>query len=299
MNRYKPDALTQRMNEQLEITIAPVELTELPDQPDAPPPPNEPGARVESINGPDGAIPLFIYEPEEVRGVYVFIHGGGWFGGSHTGPAPAMMTIARQTRTAAIGIDYRLAPKHPYPAAPDDCEVFALWLLENASKMFGTDSIVLSGHSAGAHLAVVTLLRLRDRHGIDDPFLGLVLKSGIYDLRLTPSARLWPKDKELGLSRPLLDLIIKCFAGDADLDDPDVSPLLADLRGVPPALFIAGTKDPLVDDTLFLHARWKSAQPDTELFVAPYGSHGFGGQDTPDGELARSLTNTFVSRCVS
>src|SRR3546814_13017170 len=77
----------------------------------------------------------------------------------------------------------------PHPAAPDDCETAALWVLANAMAEFGADTITIGGESSGAHLAVVTLLRLRDRHGV--ALSGANLIFGFYDLTLTPSARLF------------------------------------------------------------------------------------------------------------
>jgi acetyl esterase len=78
-------------------------------------------------------------------------------------------------------VDYRLAPEHPWPAAPDDCETAALWLLEQAETLFGTRRLMIGGASAGANLAMTTLLRLRDR-GRVQPFVGAVLQFGAYDL---------------------------------------------------------------------------------------------------------------------
>ncbi len=85
---------------------------------------------------------------------------------------------------------YRLAPEHPYPAAPDDCEAVARWLVAHRVDAFGTDRIAVGGESAGAHLALVTLLRLRDRHGYSG-FTGANLTFGAFDLSGTPSPLRW------------------------------------------------------------------------------------------------------------
>ncbi|SFB54696.1 alpha/beta hydrolase fold [Amycolatopsis marina] len=73
-----------------------------------------------------------------------------------------------------MSVDYRLAPEHPWPAAPDDCETAALWLLEQAGTRFGTTRLAIGGFSAGATLAMAVLLRLRDR-GLADAFGGAAL----------------------------------------------------------------------------------------------------------------------------
>ncbi len=72
-------------------------------------------------------------------------------------------SLAQALGIAVVSVDYRLAPEHPWPAAPDDCEAAALWLLEEAETRFGTRRLAIGGASAGATLAMTTLLRLRDR----------------------------------------------------------------------------------------------------------------------------------------
>ena len=82
--------------------------------------------------------------------------------------------------------------------APDDCEAAALWLLKNARAEFGSDRLFLGGESSGAHLATLTLLRLRDRHGAADRFEGANLLYGIYDAGFTPSHRLAGRCRQAG-----------------------------------------------------------------------------------------------------
>lgn len=90
---------------------------------------------------------------------------------------------------AVIGVDYRLAPESPWPAAPDDCEAVARWLIEVAQSRFGTRRLTIGGVSAGATLVVATLVRLRSR-GLATRFAGEVLEAGSYDLSgQTPAGR--------------------------------------------------------------------------------------------------------------
>ena len=164
-----------------------------------------------------------------------------------------------------------------YPAAPDDCEDAALWLLERgATELDAPATFTIGGESAGAHLSVLTLLRLRDQHGPPDAFRAANLAYGAFDLSGTPSRRL--------LADPLVltDAGMTWFtdnflpARDAEQRrDPDVSPLYADLRGLPPAHFTVGTADPLLDDSLFMAARWEAAGNETDLRVYAEGVHGF------------------------
>jgi len=174
-----------------------------------------------------------------------------------------------------VSVGYRLAPEHPHPAGPDDCEAAALWLAANVEREFGGDVLAVGGESAGAHLSAVTLLRLRDRHGLA-PFRAALLTYGQYDFAFTPSVRRWGA-RNLVLSTPIITQFVDWFAPPQLRADPDLSPLHADLRDMPPALFTVGTLDPLLDDSLllFMAARWTAAGNRAELAVYPGGVHAF------------------------
>jgi acetyl esterase/lipase len=229
-----------------------------------------------SIAGPAGAIRLRTFTAERPDAVLFHIHGGAWLAGS-----PEMMDqlheiIVDTCNVAVVSVDYRLAPEHPYPQGPDDCEAAACWLLENAADEFGSDRLLIGGESAGAHLAAVTLLRMRDRHDAADRFLGANLVFGAYDLSRTPSQRgvgIAPGTDILDGTGFPLDLFLPGMS-EEERRAPDVSPLYADLRGMPPALFSVGTTDHLLDDTLFMAARWEVAGNRSELLVYPDTPHG-------------------------
>jgi acetyl esterase len=95
--------------------------------------------------------------------------------------------LADALGVAVMSVDSRLVPEHPLPAAPDDCETAALWLLKEAETVFGTTRLAIGGASAGATLAMTTVLRLRDR-GMAEPFVGAALQFGTYDLSGQSSA---------------------------------------------------------------------------------------------------------------
>src|SRR5438309_11757781 len=190
---------------------------------------------------------------------------------------PMLERIADNTGQAVVSVEYRLAPEHPYPAGPDDCEAAALWLVEQARAEFGTDRLTIGGESAGAHLAVLSLLRLRDRHGVRGAFSAANLVFGVYDLSMTPSQRRWG-DRNLVLSTPIMEWFGDQFVPGASAEDrrsPEVSPLYADLAGLPPALFTVGTLDPLLDDSLFMAARWQAAGNQSRLLLYEEAPHGF------------------------
>lgn len=229
-----------------------------------------------TIEGPAGPIRLRTFTHDQPKGVLFHIHGGAWMAGS-----PEMMDqlheiIVDRCEVAVVSVDYRLAPEHPYPAGPDDCEAAACWLLEHAADEFGSDRLLIGGESAGAHLAAVTLLRMRDKHQVADHFLGANLVFGAYDLSRTPSQRgvgIAPGTDILDGTGFPLDLFLPGISEEMRRD-PDVSPLYADLHGMPPALFAVGSNDHLLDDTLFMAARWEVAGNRSELLVYPETPHG-------------------------
>jgi acetyl esterase/lipase len=120
----------------------------------------------------------------------------------------------------------------------------------------------------------VTLLRLRDRHQLA-PFSAAFLNYGCFDLAMTPSARNWG-DEKLVLNTPGILAFQKSFLpADVDMSNPDVSPLYANLRAMPAAIFSVGTRDPLLDDSLFMAPRWLAAGNAAELVIHPGACHGF------------------------
>ncbi|MCP2347821.1 alpha/beta hydrolase [Nonomuraea roseoviolacea] len=242
-----------------------------------------PEARWRTVTTPAGhRIPLRVLLPEEGQpdGVYLHYHGGGGVIGSADGQDLRLRDLANAANVAVLSVAYRLAPEHPYPAGTEDAAQAALWLVENAAAEFGTDRLVMGGESAGARLTVTTLLRLRDRHGLPpaEAFRAAQLSFGTYDLALgTPSARGAGERNRL-INTPILawfkEQTLPGRSAEERLD-PDISPLHADLRGLPPARFVVGTEDPVLDDTLFMAARWWAAGNKAELVVAAEGWHGF------------------------
>lgn len=246
-----------------------------------------------AITGAGGPLRIRVFTPDRIDGVYLHFHGGGWAMGSADQQDEHLDQVADAARVAVVSVDYRLAPEHPYPAPADDAEAAARWVVENCRGEFGVDRIVVGGSSAGAHLAVTAMLRMRDRHGYMD-FAGANLTYGFFDLSLTPSARNWG-DRLLVMNTDLCRWFANSYAGSADLTDPDVSPMYADLASLPPALFIVGTQDPLLDDTLLLASRWLADGNTAELAVTPGAAHGFASAPTRAGAEARDRSLRFIT----
>ena len=238
-----------------------------------------PQARDLSIPGRGGDVGLRVLAPSggSPAGVYLHFHGGGFVLGAADLQDAALQQVADSTGLTAVSVDYRLAPEHPYPAGPDDCEDAALWLFEGGVRELGAPArVAVGGESAGACLAAMTMLRLRDR-GLGDRIAGANLMFGVYDQSMTPSQRLWG-ERYLVLSSPLIRWFADCFLPGRDAErrrDPQVSPLYADLHDLPPAIFTVGTLDPLLDDTLFMEARWRAEGNRTDLHVVADAVHGF------------------------
>jgi acetyl esterase/lipase len=245
-----------------------------------------PGFEDRTIPGPAGEVRLRVHVPETVRGVYLDLHGGGFFMGSPVMDDHFNAALARRCGLAVVAAGYRLAPEHPYPAGPDDCEAAALWVLRHAKPEFGSDRLLIGGASAGGNLAAVTLLRLRDRHYAARAFLAANLVFGVYDLSGTPS------QIALGMTG-FRDLYLPGHDS-AARKHPDISPLYADLAGLPPALFTVGTADYLYDDSLFMAARWRAARNEAELAIYPEAVHGFTAFPTQMAKAANRRIHDWI-----
>jgi acetyl esterase/lipase len=220
------------------------------------------------------------------RGIYYHIHGGGWTLMDERFFDPLLKRIADDNGLIAISIGYRLSPEHPYPAGPNDCYDVAEWLLENGEREFGPGAGVLKfmgGESAGAHLSVLVALHLLQHENEkyrSFMFRGLVLSYGAYDLSWLPSSKHLDKDPPLVLNLDLMDSFVNAFLPGWSLAErrkPEVSPLWADLRRLklPPALFICGTDDCLLDDTLFMGVKWAATGAECITRLYPGAPHGF------------------------
>lgn len=234
---------------------------------------------VGELPGPTGPVPCRTFVPlgGSPRAVVLDLHGGGWCIGTAESGDATNRELADALGVVVVSIDYRLAPEHPWPAGADDCEAAARWLLDEAPQRWGAERLVLSGGSAGAHLAAITLLRLRDA-GQADRVAAANLVFGAFDLGMTPTQR--TADDALVIPLESLQACYRHTFPGLDREDrrhPSISPLYADLHGLCPALLTVGTGDPLLDDSQFLAARWQAAGNVARLDVYPECPHGFPG----------------------
>jgi len=251
------------------------------------PAPSDPPAVIEVLRTGGRSVPVRMPVPTsgEMAGVLLELHGGGFYAGSAAGSDVRNRSLAAALGLAVVSVDYRLAPEHPWPAAPDDCETAALWLADHAERRFGTTKLSLGGFSAGATLAMTTLLRLRDR-GIT-AYNSAVLQFGTYDLSAqTPAGRLIADE-----------YFLDAYAGPAeDRTHPDISPIYADLTGLPPVLIVIGADDVLLHDNLAMATRLSVAGVDVDLRIYPAAPHGFTGHATSMARAAMDDIESWLRR---
>jgi len=209
-----------------------------------------------------GIAAEWIEAPGADSGVLLHLHGGAFALGSINVSREWVARLARATRTRALIIDYRLAPEHPYPAALDDATAAYLWLLQEGVEPSG---IILAGGSAGGGLALSTLVRLRDT---GHPFpAGAVFMSPWMDLALTGDSIQEKAQADPILAASDLDTYAGYYAGKVKRTEPLLSPLYADLRGLPPLLIQVGSEEILLDDAVRCAGKARAAGVDVTLEI--------------------------------
>lgn len=253
----------------------------------ADPAPSDPPADVEVVHTGGRSVPVRIHAPASgaVTGVFLEIHGGGFYLGSAAGSDVRNRALADALGLAVVTVDYRLAAEHPWPAAPDDCETAALWLADNAQHRFSTTKLFIGGFSAGATLAISTLLRLRERRTA--AYKSAVLQFGTYDLSgQTPAGRLIAHE-----------YFLDAYAGSADdRTHPDLSPIYAEVAGLPPVLIVVGADDVLLQDNLAMAVRLSAAGVAGHVRIYPASPHGFTSHATPVARAAMDDIETWLRR---
>jgi Esterase/lipase len=231
------------------------------------------------IPGPGGELAVRIYRPagEGPFPLHVFYHGGGWVIGDLDTHDFDCREICRGAGCVVVAVDYRLAPEHPFPAAPEDCYAATCWAAEHAEALGARPGpISVGGDSAGGNLAAVVALMARDRAGPE-----IALQLLVYPV--TDAAMDTPSYRDNGADYMLTTEGMQWFWNhycptDARCD-PYASPLqAADLSGLPPALVLTAEFDPLRDEGEAYAERLRAAGVQTEVHRLDGLIHGFFSQ---------------------
>ena len=210
---------------------------------------------------PDNAVP---------GRAILYLHGGAYVICSPTTHRGLAGNIAQASRARLLLIDYRLAPEHPFPAALDDALAAYRWLL---GKGYSPEHIAIGGDSAGGGLTLATALSLRDNH--EKMPAALFLLSPWTDLTFSGESIRTRADRD-----PLLQVndegwLVKAYANRFPLTHPYISPLFADLHGLPPTFIQVGTEEILYDDSTRLEQKAHLAGVDVSLETWPGMWHVF------------------------
>lgn len=233
------------------------------------------GVSARDVSHPlDGrSVRLRIFTPERPRpGAVLYLHGGGWTFCDVETHTRAMALIAVAARAVVVGVDYRLAPEHRFPAALEDVvEVFEA--VRDGALDLVRPPVALAGDSAGANLALAASLRVRDG-GSDLQPAGAALLYGCYQATTATLSHQIYGDGRFGLSSARMAWFWRNYLGDVQ-NHPHAEPLRADLQGSPPAFVLSAGLDPLRDDSISLASKLRSAGVATQTAFYPGVSHGF------------------------
>ncbi len=206
----------------------------------------------------------------EPRNVVLYFHGGVYVMGDAFLAADLASQVGRRTHAKVISVDYRLAPEHPYPAAVDDALAAYEALLQND---IAPSDIAVAGESAGGGLAVATLVNARD-HGLPLPAAAFAM-SPYADLTLAGTTIETKREVDPLLSREALQARIPDYTAGQDAALGLISPVFADLSGLPPLIIQAGSHEVLLDDAVRLARQAATADVEVTLDITPGVPHVF------------------------
>jgi monoterpene epsilon-lactone hydrolase len=239
-----------------------------------------------------GITAEYVSTPESDEGrVIYYLHGGGYWWGSTKTNRELASRLARAAKSRVFTIDYRLAPEYPFPAAVEDAVAGYRWLLSTDIK---SEMVVIAGDSAGAGLAVATMVALKEQ-GEPLPAAGVFISPWV-DLECTGESLVTRADADPVLNRDLLVFPARLYLGETDPRTPLASPIYADLSRLPPLLIQIGTAEVLYDDARRLAE--KAKEDGVTVIFEPWEDmvhvwHGFAYM-LPEGQEAIDRIGEFV-----
>ncbi|KAK5660962.1 hypothetical protein OQA88_12337 [Cercophora sp. LCS_1] len=249
-----------------------------------------PNAKTTTIPSRDAGrtIPLRVCTPgnaQPSRAILLHMHPGGFVLGSHDHQDANLQHWSNTLQITAISIGYRLAPEHPFPAAVHDCLDAAIYLVDNGPSIYGCPVLLMLGESAGANLVAATafhLIRTRPVHQL----AAVVFPFGVFDMTLNlPQACNF--ERYLLLNSERLREFAEVYVpglGVEERRDTMMSPVYEDLVGLarqarggklPAALFVCGTADPLLDDSVVMGYKWLGSGSEAVVKIYPGAVHAF------------------------
>jgi epsilon-lactone hydrolase len=227
---------------------------------------------VRTTPGELGGVPVIFVEIADTdpSGVIFHLHGGGFALGSADSSVGFVSDLARKAGMSAVTVDYRLAPEHPYPAALRDVTAAYQALLGRGSA---SAQIVVTGESAGGNLALELLIAGKD-HGLEMP-AAVAVFSPMTDLAVTGESFTTKAGVDPNITAAAIRTRVKDYLNGTDSKDPLVSPIYADLTGLPPMLVQAGSHEALLDDATRLAARAAADDVAVTLDITPGVAHVF------------------------
>ena len=251
-----------------------------------------PNRRAEVADTQLGGVPVTRYQPKGAprRRQLLHFHGGGFVVGTTRTFGGYLSELAVRADAVVTSVEYRRAPEHPYPAAIDDCAAVYRAMVDQVDQ----SSFAVIGESAGGNAVLATLVRARDE-GWTLPAAAVVLSPWL-DLTFSGDSITRNEHTELMLEPALFTSWRDAYVGQGDAADPGISPLFADLHGLPPMHVQATTAEVLEDDARRLVERLTEAGVDAELEVFDELWHVFQTQSAlvPEGREALERVNAFI-----
>ena len=215
-----------------------------------------------------GGVPALRIKPDQPSdAVVLYLHGGGYVGGSAFGYRHLAGAVAVAAPATTLVADYRLAPEHPHPAAVQDAVNAYLWLLDATAPA----KIVVVGDSSGGGLVMTLLLALRERE-IPQP-AGAVLMCPWVDLDCRTQRP--PRESPILFSPEQARRLAQAYLSGQDIDDPGLTPLRTGLAGLPPLLIHAASGDSVLQEAQLLAKHGRECGVDTTITVYPVPTHDF------------------------
>ncbi len=230
--------------------------------------------------------------------VLLYIHGGGWTGGSIIANEWSACSIAASSGWNVLSISYRLSPEHPFPAGLNDCYAALTWLREAGSELgLDINRVALGGASAGANLALATAL-------MDEPdqLMGLLLFYGVFGCDFNTESYLNYADGP-GLTRARMQELFELYdPGGLRNTTPKISPLLSgQLSGLPSSLLIAAEHDVLLDDSKSMSKALTESGAATQFYIELGVTHGYinRGRMVPSANLSLARAAKFLDELIT